>query len=184
MKKLTGLLILFALILFPATPAFAQVPIDQQFLDAAEDLEPGAQLEFLELIRNPGAFEGAFENLGIEHELADRIEEKLNQKHKTDHALERLDVVTDKVGAHLEKIANQHAKTALSYEQKDYSTRTVSDIQVAQEDKTYKQKITFFYFFNEDWLINYTWTRTKVDSNDPIYDYSKKSHVFGAYYSF
>jgi len=77
-----------------------------------------------------------------------------------------------------------YAKASLSYEQKDYSTRTVSDHQLAQEDRTYTQRVTLFYFLEKDWLINYTWARTKVDSNDPIYDYEKMSHLIGAYYSF
>jgi len=90
--------------------------------------------------------------------------------------------VTSELGRSLnEKI---YAKTSLSYEQKDYSTRTVSAHQLAQEDRTYTQKVTLFYFLENDWLINYTWARTKVDSNDPIYDYEKMSHLVGVYYSF
>jgi len=90
--------------------------------------------------------------------------------------------VTGELGRSLtEKL---YAKAALSYEQKDYSTRTVTDHQVAQEDRTYKQKVTFFYFLEADWLVNYTLTRTKVDSNSTVYDYEKLTHLFGAYYSF
>jgi len=90
--------------------------------------------------------------------------------------------VTSELGRILsEKI---YAKASLSYEQKDYSTRTVADHQVAQEDRTYTQRVSLFYFLEEDWLINYTWARTKVDSNDPIYDYEKMSHLIGVYYSF
>jgi len=90
--------------------------------------------------------------------------------------------VTSDLGRSLsEKI---YAKASLSYEQKDYSTRTVSAHQLAQEDRTYTQRVTFFYFLEENWLINYTWARTKVDSNDPIYDYEKMSHLIGVYYSF
>ena len=90
--------------------------------------------------------------------------------------------MTGEIGRSITK--KLHTKAALSYEQKDYSTRTVSDHQVAQEDRTYKQKITLFYFLDADWLLNYTWTRTKVDSNDPVYDYEKLTHLIGAYYSF
>jgi len=90
--------------------------------------------------------------------------------------------VTTEIGKSLtDKI---YGKASLSYEQKDYSQRTVSDIEVAQEDKTYQQKMTLFYFLNNDWLMNYTWTRTKVDSNSSIYDYEKMTHLIGAYYSF
>jgi len=90
--------------------------------------------------------------------------------------------VTGELGRSLTK--KLYAKAALSYEQKDYSTRTVTDHQVAQEDRTYKQKVTFFYFLDADWLINYTWARTKVDSNSTVYDYEKMAHLIGAYYSF
>lgn len=110
MKKLTSFLILFALIIVPLNPAFAQeVPIDQQFFEAAVDLDLDAQLEFLDLIRDPGHLEEVFDNLGIDPELADRIEERLNQRRRTDFALKRLDQVTDTVNAHLEKLANKHA---------------------------------------------------------------------------
>jgi len=77
-----------------------------------------------------------------------------------------------------------YAKANISYEQKDYTQRTVDAHQVAQEDRTYTQKFTLFYFWAEDWLVNYTWTRTKVDSNDPLFDYDKMTHLVGLYYSF
>jgi len=77
-----------------------------------------------------------------------------------------------------------YAKASLGFEQKDYSHRTVDEIQVAQEDRAYTQKLTLFYFLDADWLVNYTWRRSKVDSNSPIYDYEKMSHLIGVYYSF
>jgi hypothetical protein len=77
-----------------------------------------------------------------------------------------------------------YAKASFSYEQKDYTKRTVSAHQVAQEDTTYIQKVTLFYFLDEDWLVNYTFTNTKVDSNSTLHDYEKMTHLLGVYYSF
>jgi len=77
-----------------------------------------------------------------------------------------------------------YAKASLSYEQKDYTQRTVTSLQVAQGDRENIQKVTLFYFLNEDWLLNSTWTRTEVDSNNVLYDYKKMTYLVGAYYSF
>jgi len=77
-----------------------------------------------------------------------------------------------------------HAKASLSFEQKDYSFRTVSALQVAQEDRSYAQKINLYYFLDQNWLVNYTWSRAKVDSNNTLYDYEKLTHLIGVYYSF
>jgi len=109
MKKLIFITILSALVMLPVNSVFAQEAFDQQFYEAAEGLDLDAQLEFLELLREPGHFEDAFDNLGIDPELADRVEERLNQRHRTGFALERLDQVTDTVNAHLERLANHHA---------------------------------------------------------------------------
>jgi hypothetical protein len=113
MKKILSLTILFALMVLPlcADTAHAQEAIDQQFFEAAMGLDPEARSEFLELIRDPGQFEEAFDQLDIDPGLADRIEKNLhqtNQRHKTDYALEQLDKVTDVIGTHLEKLASQH----------------------------------------------------------------------------
>lgn len=115
-----------------------------------------------------------------------KLKQKGRRQTSNDAFTDFYDYYTYKVTGELGRSLTEklYAKTALSYEQKNYSTRTVPDHQVAQEDQTYKQKVTFFYFLNTDWLINYTWTRTKVDSNSAIYDYERTSHLFGAYYSF
>lgn len=90
--------------------------------------------------------------------------------------------VTGEIGRSLSQ--KLYAKASLAYEKTDYTFRTVSAHQIAQEDNAYTQKVTLFYFLTDDWMLNYTWTRSKVDSNDPIYDYEKMSHLFGVYYSF
>jgi len=115
-----------------------------------------------------------------------KLKQKGRRQTSNDAFTDFYDYYTYKVTGELRRSITKklYAKTALSYEQKDYSTRTVTDHQIAQEDRTYQQKITFFYFLNADWLINYTWTRTKVDSNSTVYDYEKMTHLLGAYYSF
>jgi len=111
--------------MLPVYPAFAQeVPIDDQFFEAAEGLDLDAQLEFLELLREPGNLEDAFDDLGIDPELADRVEERLNENHRTDFALERLDQVTDTVNTHLQRIADHHAGKSRAALQNAIARRT------------------------------------------------------------
>jgi len=112
-KKFAGFIILALLLTVPMYSAHAQEALDDQFMGAAIGLDKDARAEFVALIRDPEVLEDAFDALGIDHpKLADRIEKKLeslNSRHNTDHALETLDRVTDTVGAHLERLANQHA---------------------------------------------------------------------------
>jgi len=120
------------------------------------------------------------------YETSFKLKQKGRKQTSNDAFTDFYDYYTYKVTGELGRSITEktYAKAALSYEQKDYTTRIVTDHQIAQEDQTYKQKITMFYFVNDDWLINYTWTRTKVDSNSSIYDYEKIAHLVGAYYSF
>jgi len=109
-KKFIAIIILALLMIAPAYTVDAQGALDDQFLIAVKELDRDAQKEFLDLLRNPGKLEKDFDNFGVDPELADRIEEKLNIiSHNTDFALERLNTVTEVVGAHLERLANQHA---------------------------------------------------------------------------
>jgi len=124
MKKLIGLIILVTLIAVPLYPAFAQEAFDREFYEAAEGLDLDAQMEFLKLLREPGHLEGAFDNLGMDPELANRVEEHLNRKHNTGFALERLDQVTNTVNAHLERVANHHAGKSRAALQNAIAKRT------------------------------------------------------------
>ena len=77
-----------------------------------------------------------------------------------------------------------YAKAAFSYEKKNYTERTVTEHDLAQEDSIYTQKVSLFYFFNENWLASYIFSNSKVDSNSPVYDYEKMTHLLGVYYTF
>lgn len=90
--------------------------------------------------------------------------------------------VTGELGQRLTK--KLYMKPSFSYERKDYTDRIVTVNQVAQEDRIYTTKVTLFYFWKENWMLNYTWTLTKADSNAAVYDYRKNNHVFGIYYTF
>jgi len=77
-----------------------------------------------------------------------------------------------------------YTKISYAYETKNYKDRTVSDIQVAQEDSTYTKKLSLFYFLKDGLLLNYTLTLTKENSNNPLFDYESMTHLVGAHFSF
>jgi len=100
MKKLIGLIILIGLVALPLNPAYAQENIEQQLIEAAKDLEPDAQLEFIELIRDPGEWQDAFDNIGVTPDIAVQIEDRLatwDDTHKADKAFKKLEKLDDKI---------------------------------------------------------------------------------------
>jgi len=109
MKKLIYIPILVVFVMLPVSPALAQVPvdIDRQIIDAVDDLEPDARLEFLELIRDPGQWEEVFEELGVVPELADEIEDRLaawDDGHQQEQAFKKLETLDDKIERKLANI--------------------------------------------------------------------------------
>jgi chemotaxis protein histidine kinase CheA len=90
--------------------------------------------------------------------------------------------VTGEIGRSItEKI---YGKYSYSYQMKNYDERPSADVDAAQEDTTYTNKVTLYYFLNSDWLFDYNFTFTRADSNATSYDYSKFENTVGFYYNF
>lgn len=107
MKRIVGLMMVIALMLLPSYAVNAQVPIDRQIMEAADDLDSDARLEFIALIRDPGEWEGAFEELGVTPELADRIDDRISswgEEHQIDQAFKKLETIDDKIERKLANI--------------------------------------------------------------------------------
>jgi len=99
----------------PPHSLFAQETIEQQLMEAAEGLEPGARLEFLELIREPGEWQDAFDTIGVTPDLADQIEGRLatwEGAQKAEQAFSKLETIDDKVERKLGNIKDNQARKA------------------------------------------------------------------------
>jgi len=114
------------------------------------------------------------------------IEQRLSFQTSNDNFLDFYDYESYRILGNIGRSLTDrlYSKFSFSYETKNYKNRTVSDIQVAQKDSTYTKRFSLFYFFKDGILFNYTWTVTKVDSNDPLFDYAKMTHLVGAHFSF
>lgn len=95
MKKIASFIIFLAFVIAPLSVAYAQVSIEQQFIEVAQELDPEAQVEFLALIQDPSDLGIAVEELGIPEDFSDRLEEILPAR--VDEEVEKLDRITKKI---------------------------------------------------------------------------------------
>lgn len=73
---------------------------------------------------------------------------------------------------------------SFAYEMRDYRTRTVPDINVAQEDNIYKTTAAFFYDMTKNISLNLTYSWRENDSNDPAEKYAGFIITSGLTYTF
>jgi len=72
------MVMLFTFILGPVYFVYAQESLEDQFVEAAQDLDPIAQKEFYKLMRDPGELVEFFEEYSIPEDLADRVADRID----------------------------------------------------------------------------------------------------------
>ena len=63
---------------------------------------------------------------------------------------------------------------SLSYERKNYRERIATT--VAESDDIYTAFGSLTYTLNDRWSLGYSFTRKKLDSNAPVYEYTDGIH--------
>jgi hypothetical protein len=141
MKRIISCIIFIAFVIAPLSMAYAQVSIEQQFIEVAQELDYEAQAEFLALIRDPSDLGIAVEELGIPEDFSDRLEEILPARtdgEKLDRITKKIDTIYTKVERKLANVKDHQAGKAAKILEK--AVKKTAKVVVKAEKKDDKDK--------------------------------------------